>query len=165
MRIISAGWRMTYIEKGDAEGCIFCTKPAANQDEKYFIVHRGETAFVIMNLYPYTTGHLMVSPYRHTGSLADLSEAEAGELMRLVGWAELLLRKALNPQGFNVGMNIGKCAGAGFPSHVHLHIVPRWEGDTNFMPVLSETKVLPDTLESVYHKLIEAKESLEAEGG
>lgn len=156
MEIISAGWRMEYIEKGNAEGCIFCTKPAAGDDEKFFIVRRGETAFVIMNLFPYTTGHLMAAPYRHTGSLCDLSDEEARELMKLVGWSELVLREALGAQGFNVGMNIGKCAGAGFPDHVHLHIVPRWEGDTNFMPVFSETRVLPDTLENVYSKIMKA---------
>ena len=161
MEIISAGWRMEYIEKGNDEGCIFCTKPAAGEDRKYFIVRRGETAFVIMNLYPYTTGHLMVAPYRHTGSLCDLSDEEAREMMKLVGWSELVLRRALEAQGFNVGMNIGKCAGAGVPDHVHLHIVPRWEGDTNFMPVFSETRVLPDTLESVYDKIMKAAEGLE----
>jgi ATP adenylyltransferase len=144
---------MEYIEKGNAEGCIFCNRPAAGDDEKYFIVRRGKTAYVIMNVYPYTTGHLMVAPYRHTGSLCDLSDEEATELMNLVGWSELLLRRAMGAQGLNIGMNIGKCAGAGFPDHLHLHVVPRWEGDTNFMPVLSETRVLPDTLESVYGKL------------
>jgi ATP adenylyltransferase len=160
MEIISAGWRMAYIEKGNTEGCIFCKKPAEGNDAANFIVYRGRNAFVIMNLYPYTAGHLMVAPYRHTGSLCDLSREEATELMQLVGWSELLLRKALKAQGFNIGMNIGKCAGAGFPDHVHLHIVPRWEGDTNFMPVLSETRVLPDTLESVYAKLMEAGKGL-----
>ncbi len=103
----------------------------------------------------------MVAPYRHTGSLCGLSDAEAREIMKLVGWSELLLRRALQAQGFNVGMNIGKCAGAGVPDHVHLHIVPRWEGDTNFMPVLSETRVLPDTLESVYGKIMKAAGGLE----
>lgn len=152
---------MEYIEQGNAEGCIFCDKPAAGEDEKFFIVRRGKTAFVIMNLYPYTTGHLMVAPYRHTASLCDLGDEEARELMKLVGWSELVLRKALGPQGFNVGMNIGKCAGAGVPDHVHLHVVPRWEGDTNFMPVFSETRVLPDTLENIYGKLMEAAKGLE----
>jgi len=161
MKIISAGWRMEYIEKGNAEGCIFCNKPAADEDSRNFIVRRGKAAFVIMNLYPYTTGHLMIAPYRHTGSLCELSEEEATELMKLVGWSELVLRKAMGAQGFNVGMNIGKCAGAGIPDHIHLHIVPRWEGDTNFMPVFSETRVLPDTLENVYKKIMEAARGLE----
>jgi ATP adenylyltransferase len=152
---------MEYIEKGNAEGCIFCNKPAAGDDAGNFMVRRGKAAFVIMNLYPYTTGHLMVAPYRHTGSLCDLDDEEATELMKLVGWSELVLRKAMGAQGFNVGMNIGKCAGAGFPDHVHLHIVPRWEGDTNFMPVFSETRVLPDTLENVYEKIMEAARGLE----
>ncbi|MGD9402922.1 MAG: HIT domain-containing protein [bacterium] len=161
MEIISAGWRMEYIEKGNAEGCIFCNKPAAREDAKNFIIRRGRAAFVIMNLYPYTTGHLMIAPYRHTGSLCDLSEEEATELMKLVGWSELVLRKSMGAQGFNVGMNIGKCAGAGFPDHVHLHVVPRWEGDTNFMPVFSETRVLPDTLENVYEKIMKVAGGLE----
>jgi ATP adenylyltransferase len=152
---------MEYIEKGNAEGCIFCNKPEAGDDSGNFIVRRGKAAFVIMNLYPYTTGHLMVAPYRHTGSLCDLTDEEATELMKLVGWSELVLRKAMGAQGFNVGMNVGKCAGAGFPDHVHLHIVPRWEGDTNFMPVFSETRVLPDTLENVYEKIMEAASGLE----
>ncbi len=151
---------MEYIERGNAEGCIFCNKPAAGDDGKNFIVRRGKTAFVMMNAYPYTTGHLMIAPYRHTGSLCDLAEDETAELMKLVGWSELLLRKAVGAHGFNIGMNIGKCAGAGFPDHVHLHVVPRWEGDTNFMPVISETRVLPDTLESVYGKLMKAAEGL-----
>lgn len=161
MKIISAGWRMEYIERGNAEGCIFCTKPAGRQDDKYFIVKRGKTAFVIMNLFPYTTGHLMVAPYRHTGTLCDLSDDEAREIMKLIGWSELVLREALDAQGFNIGMNVGKCAGAGFPDHVHLHVVPRWEGDTNFMPVLSETRVMPDTLVNVYRKILEAAGGLE----
>jgi ATP adenylyltransferase len=152
---------MEYIEKGNDEGCIFCDRPAANEDEKYFIVRRGKSAFVMMNLYPYTTGHLMVAPYRHTGSLCDLSDDEAREIMKLVGWSEVVLRRAVEAQGFNVGMNIGKCAGAGVPDHVHLHIVPRWEGDTNFMPVFSETRVLPDTLQSVYEKIMKAAGGLE----
>ncbi len=157
MEIISAGWRMEYIEKGDNGECIFCKKVQSGSDEDNFIVRRGSLAYVIMNLYPYTTGHLMVAPYRHVGRVADLTEAEACELMGLVSWSESLLCKALKPDGFNIGMNVGRCAGAGYPDHIHVHIVPRWQGDTNFMPVVSETKVLPEMLADTYSKIMAAE--------
>ena len=136
MEIISAGWRMEYIEKSDSGDCIFCTKAESDSDEGSFIVRRGKLAYVIMNLYPYTTGHLMVAPYRHIGRISDLTTEEACEVMDLMSWSESLLSEALKPDGFNVGMNVGRCAGAGYPNHIHVHIVPRWEGDTNFMPVV-----------------------------
>jgi ATP adenylyltransferase len=161
MKMMSAGWRMEYIEKEDDGQCIFCAKAKSATDGESFIVRRGELAFVVMNLYPYTTGHLMVAPYRHVGRLSDLSEQEACEVMQLLGWTEALLRCALGPDGFNVGINMGRCAGAGFPGHVHVHIVPRWEGDTNFMPVVSETKVLPETLSDTYGKIMKAKHGFE----
>jgi ATP adenylyltransferase len=163
MKIISAGWRMEYIENADSSDCIFCKKVESDSDKDTFIVRRGKLAYVIMNLYPYTTGHLMVAPYRHTNCVSDLSEAEACELMDLVAWSEKILRRALNPDGFNIGMNIGKCAGAGFPGHVHMHIVPRWEGDSNFMPVLSEVKVMPETLADTYSKILEAGNGLDSD--
>ncbi len=161
MKIISAGWRMEYIEQGDTQDCIFCAKKTSEIGKRDFIIKKGKHTFVMMNLYPYTTGHLMVAPYRHVGRLCDLTEEEKLELMELVAWSEEVLRRALKPGGFNIGMNIGRCAGAGFPDHIHLHIVPRWEGDTNFMPVLSETKVLPETLESTYEKILSASQSIE----
>jgi ATP adenylyltransferase len=113
----------------------------------------------MMNRYPYTTGHLMVAPYRHVGRLSDLMAEEACEIMSLLGWSEKILREAIHPHGFNVGMNIGRCAGAGFPNHIHVHVVPRWEGDSNFMPVLSETKVLPEILTDTYEKIMLAREA------
>ena len=160
MKIISAGWRMEYIEKEDSSECIFCDKAKAGSDEEMFIIRRGELAYVIMNLYPYTTGHLMVAPNRHVGRISDLTEEESCEVMGLVSWCEHVLSHALHPDGFNVGMNMGKCAGAGYPGHIHMHIVPRWEGDTNFMPVVSETKVLPEILCDTYKKIIDARDEL-----
>jgi ATP adenylyltransferase len=154
---------MEYIEKGDSEGCIFCQKVNSETDEQSFIVRRGDLAYVIMNLYPYTTGHLMVAPFRHIGRIADLTQDEACEVMGLVSWCERLLCAALKPDGFNVGMNVGRCAGAGYPNHIHVHIVPRWEGDTNFMPVVSETRVLPEILADTYRKIMTAAEALESE--
>ncbi len=162
MKILSAGWRMEYIESEEDKGCIFCHK-AGQQDEKALIVKRGEQAYVIMNLYPYTTGHLMVAPYRHVGKISNLTSEEASEVMQLVAWCEKVLTRALNPDGFNIGMNIGRCAGAGFPDHVHVHVVPRWEGDTNFMPIVGETKVLPEVLTDTYRKIIASRRELEGE--
>ena len=163
MKIISAGWRMEYIEKDDDGSCIFCRKTEASSDEDSFIVRRGKLAYIIMNVYPYTTGHLMVAPYRHVGRVSDLTGEESTEIMQLVAWGERVLRSALNPDGFNVGMNIGKCAGAGYPNHIHMHIVPRWEGDTNFMPVVSESKVLPETLSDTYSKIMKAGHEVQEE--
>jgi ATP adenylyltransferase len=160
--IISAGWRMQYIEQADADECIFCRKPLGS-DQDNLIVRRGESAFVIMNLYPYTTGHIMVAPYRHVGSISDLTEQESREIMTLLGWSEQVLRRGLEPDGFNMGMNIGRCAGAGYPDHIHVHVVPRWEGDANFMPILSEVKVLPETLQDTYKKIMDAKSQLDDE--
>ncbi|MFH1220107.1 MAG: HIT domain-containing protein [Candidatus Eisenbacteria bacterium] len=156
MRIISAGWRMAYVGKGSGKNCIFCGRTRSGTDRKNFIVLRGEHAFVMMNRFPYTTGHLMVAPYRHVSSLARLTPEEACEIMGLLAECEALLTKAIGPQGFNFGINMGRCAGAGFPGHVHVHVVPRWEGDTNFMPVVSESKVLPETLTDTYRKLMKA---------
>jgi ATP adenylyltransferase len=146
MKTISAGWRMAYISKSDGKDCIFCARRRSRNDRANFVVMRGAHALVLMNRYPYTTGHLMVAPYRHVGSLAALTDEEACEMIRMVAACETLLTKAMRPDGFNIGVNIGRCAGAGFPGHVHVHVVPRWNGDTNFMPVVSETKVLPETL-------------------
>lgn len=153
MDIISAGWRMEYIEKDDGSKCIFCARVEGCDDEKELILKRGRTAFVLMNRYPYTTGHLMVAPYRHVAALSDLTDEEACEVMSLLAWCESVLSRSIRPDGFNVGINMGKCAGAGFPGHIHVHVVPRWEGDTNFMPVVSETKVLPEVLTDTYKKI------------
>lgn len=149
-----APWRMAYIDSADKqEGCIFCDFPKENRDRDRLILTRGERVFVIMNAFPYNPGHLMVAPYRHEGEYNLLEEGEFLEMHRYGQKCVEVLKKAMNPQGFNMGINIGKIAGAGFAGHVHLHIVPRWNGDTNFMPVVGETKVLPQALHETWEKL------------
>ena len=150
-----APWRMKYILQADlkGEGCIFCTKPAENDDEKNFILFRGRYVFVIINIFPYNSGHLMIAPYRHVPSIEHLTEEEVTELFILSQEVVKILRKVLDPDGFNIGMNIGRVAGAGFDQHVHLHIVPRWNGDTNFMPVIADVKVIPEAMEDTYKRL------------
>lgn len=137
--------------------CIFCQK-LAGKDEENLVLWRGNTCFAMLNIFPYNNGHLMIAPYRHIASLKDLNEEEKLELMQaLTFWLEIL-KEALQCQGFNIGMNIGRVAGAGVPDHIHLHIVPRWEGDTNFMPVIGDTKVIPQSLSSTYKMLKNALE-------
>jgi ATP adenylyltransferase len=158
MHQLWAPWRMTYIAQASDtvdEGCIFCSKPgiAPTKDEDQLILYRGKYGFIMMNLYPYNTGHLLIAPYKHIGSLASLAPDEIIEVTYLVQKCELALRTALKPDGFNVGINMGRVAGAGFPDHVHFHIVPRWDGDTNFMPVLADVKVMPEFMETTYHKI------------
>ena len=160
MKIMSAGWRMAYLKKSDGKECIFCVRPGRGSDRANLIVYRGKHAFVMMNRYPYSTGHLMVAPYRHVAGIAALTDDEACETMSLVGMSESALKAALSPDGFNMGINVGKCAGAGYPGHVHVHIVPRWSGDTNFMPVISETKVLPETLTDTYGRIMKAARAI-----
>ncbi|MFB3884310.1 MAG: HIT domain-containing protein [Thermodesulfobacteriota bacterium] len=152
MEYLWAPWRMDYILKEKREGCIFCEKPRENKDKKNLILFRGEDAFVIMNKFPYNSGHLMVVPRRHCVDLVQLDDREIHELARLLRASSRILRECLHPHGFNIGMNIGKVGGAG-EEHIHFHVVPRWEGDINFMPVLSETKVIPEYLGKTYDKL------------
>ncbi len=137
--------RMAYIARGGEDGCPFCAVPALPDDEG-LVVARGTGAFVVLNLYPYNPGHLMVVPYRHVADYADLDAAETAEVARLTQQALRALRKASGAHGFNVGMNLGGVAGAGIAAHLHQHVVPRWGGDTNFMPVVGHTKVLPQLL-------------------
>jgi len=145
---------MKYILEVDRpDGCILCDKPKEDRDEENLILYRGETCFVIMNKFPYNNGHLMVAPYRHTADLAGLSPKEREELMALAGMGVTVLQQVLSAHGFNIGMNLGRVAGAGIDQHLHLHIVPRWSGDTNFMPVLGEVKVISEALEETYRKL------------
>ncbi len=155
MKRLWAPWRMQYILEADlkGEGCIFCTKPSQNRDEENMILFRGEHVFVIMNIFPYNTGHLMIAPYSHVASLELLSQDEVTEMFTLAQEVIKILRKVMEPDGFNVGINIGRVAGAGFDQHVHLHIVPRWNGDTNFMPVLADVKVIPEGLRETYNRL------------
>lgn len=149
-----APWRMRYIEKPEgAEPCIFCRFPSEENDEKNLVLFRGEHGFLVLNAFPYSNGHLMVAPYRHTADLNDLSEPELLELMLLSRRALNLLTAQFRPDGFNMGANLGRVAGAGIADHAHIHIVPRWNGDTNFMPVLAETRVIPESLEAVFARL------------
>jgi ATP adenylyltransferase len=153
---IWAPWRLEYVKdaaKDKEEECIFCTKPAQEDDEANFIVHRGARCFVILNTFPYTNGHLMVAPYEHTPALQDLDSSTVAEIMALAQQAMRRLEEAYSPHGYNVGFNQGRIAGAGFENHIHMHVVPRWGGDTNFMPVLADTRVMPQTLEQSYEAL------------
>jgi ATP adenylyltransferase len=153
---IWAPWRLAYVKdasKDIEEECIFCATPAAEDDEANLIVHRGERCFVILNLFPYTNGHLMVAPYEHASRLQDLSAETVAEMMALAQRAMGRLEEVYDPHGYNVGINQGRVAGAGVEHHIHLHVVPRWGGDTNFMPVIADTKVMPQTLEQSYEAL------------
>ena len=148
-------WRMEYMaQAGDAgDGCIFCDHLAEGDDEAARILHRTREAFVILNAFPYNTGHLMIAPLRHVGELAELRGGERSALMELTTEAVEIIRAAMDAQGFNVGINLGSVAGAGIPGHLHVHVVPRWGGDTNFMPVVGQTKVLPEMIADTYAKL------------
>jgi ATP adenylyltransferase len=151
-----APWRLEYIESADEqEGCVFC-RARDGADEAGLIVHRGERVFVMLNKYPYASGHLMVAPNRHEGEFGELDVDEALEVHRLAALGLAALAETMRPQGFNLGWNLGRIAGAGVIDHVHLHVVPRWTGDTNFMPVLADVKVLPEALEQMRLKLAEA---------
>jgi ATP adenylyltransferase len=153
---IWAPWRLAYVtdaSKDTEEECIFCAKPAGGDDRANLIVHRGERCFVILNLFPYTNGHLMVAPYEHIANLQELSDETVAEMMALAQRAMARLEQVYDPQGYNVGFNQGRAAGAGVEYHIHLHVVPRWGGDTNFMPVIADTKVMPQTLEQSYDAL------------
>ena len=156
MHKLWAPWRENFIWGKKEKGCIFCNRLKAKKDSDNYILRRGKTCFVILNLYPYNTGHLMVVPNRHVANLEDLSPAEAQEIMTISSQSVIALKKALKPEGFNLGTNLERAAGAGIKDHIHIHIVPRWNGDTNFMPVLSQTKVLSLSLQSVYRKLKKA---------
>jgi ATP adenylyltransferase len=148
---------MAYIEsaKGSEEPdeCIFCEKPRAGDDEGNYIVARSDLAFAMLNAFPYNPGHLMIAPYRHVGDLVELDAAETADCDGLIQRSIQALRETSNPDGFNVGMNLGRVAGAGIPGHVHWHVVPRWNGDTNFTSIIGETRVLPELLSDTYAKL------------
>jgi ATP adenylyltransferase len=152
-----APWRLEYIRSADEqEGCVFCRAAEARDDEGALLVHRGERAFVLLNRFPYASGHLMVAPYRHEGEFGELSGEEAAEIHALAASALGALAQTMRPQGFNLGWNLGRIAGAGVVDHVHLHVVPRWAGDTNFMPVLADVKVMPEALADTRGKLAAA---------
>jgi ATP adenylyltransferase len=147
-------WRYQYISgevKGD--GCIFCDAPVAHKDASTLIVFRGEKNFIILNRFPYTSGHVMVVPYEHVGDLAKCPPATLSEMMLLAQRVKVALESTYHPDGYNVGMNLGRAAGAGITGHLHLHVLPRWSGDSNFMTVVSETRVEPEELSTTYEKL------------
>lgn len=151
---IWAPWRSGYIQKvGQKKECIFCQKARAKNDRKNFVLQRGKYCFVILNIYPYNNGHLMIAPYRHISEISQIRKCEAVEIFQFLKEYESKLKQKLKPDGFNVGLNVGRAAGAGVEYHIHFHIVPRWVGDTNFMPVISETKVISQSLEEVYNLL------------
>ncbi len=150
MRNLWAPWRAEYISKSKELACIFCNAP---KDNDSLILKRGKTCFSIMNRYPYTTGHCMVAPYRHVGNLDDLDEQEMHEIFTMVKELVSAIKECLKPQGFNIGCNLGKVAGAGFADHLHVHIVPRWTGDTNFMPVLADVHMISEHIEKTKEKI------------
>ena len=153
MKQIFAPWRMEFIAGKKEKGCVFCTRVKRKQDRKDLILHRGKYSFVILNKYPYNNGHLMVVPYRHTASLQEICPEESAEIFSLMSQAEKIMKKTMHPEGFNVGLNLGKAAGAGIADHLHFHVVPRWFADTNFWPVLAETKTMPQHLMQTYDLL------------
>lgn len=153
MEQLWAPWRMTYLECKDKDAgdcCVFCIRDRVDEDPQRLVLFRGRHAFVIMNKYPYNNGHLLLAPYRHVPDIIDLTDEEMAEMHQMLRLARNVLQEALNPQGFNIGINLGRIAGAGLADHLHMHIVPRWSGDTNFMPVFSEVRVLPQHLDATY---------------
>jgi ATP adenylyltransferase len=152
-------WRYRYVssakpaDTGPQGGCIFCEKAASSDDRGNYVVLRAERNFAILNLYPYTSGHLMIAPYEHIATLGGAPQETLEEMMRLTAQAERALREVYHPDGFNIGMNIGESAGAGVAGHIHMHVLPRWTGDGSFMTTVSETRVLPETLETTYDRL------------
>jgi len=152
-----APWRLEYVQTADKQdGCVFCAAAASDDDAGQLVVHRGERAFVLLNKFPYSSGHLLVAPYRHGLNFGDLDEAEILEIHRLGTQGLEALAATYGPEGYNLGWNIGRIAGAGIPDHGHLHVVPRWGGDTNFMPVLGDVKVIPEHLAATRARLADA---------
>jgi len=153
MKQLFAPWRMKYIQDAKQKGCIFCDLPKQGVLPESLVLYRGKAAFVVLNRYPYISGHLMVVPYLHVGSPLMLPADAWQDTMSLVRDAVGAVERVYRPQGFNIGMNVGRPAGAGIDEHVHVHVVPRWNGDTNFVPVLSETRVIPEALEDTFQRL------------
>lgn len=153
MKQLWAPWRMAYIEEPNDEECIFCVKKIQGEDRQRLILKRGADSFIMMNKYPYSNGHLLIAPYRHTANMNALNDSEKLEIFQLVVDCQQVLKDVFGPEGFNIGMNLGKVAGAGVAEHLHFHVVPRWNGDTNFMPVFSDVRVIPQHLEATFQKL------------
>jgi ATP adenylyltransferase len=150
-------WRFQYVtQAGKSDQCVFCAKAAVDpaHSREHLILHRGHRNFILLNLFPYTTGHAMIAPYAHVGNLEDLEAGTLIEMMELAQKLQSALKACYNPEGYNLGMNLGKCSGAGVANHLHLHVLPRWTGDSNFMTVLAETRVQPEDLFTTYDKLV-----------
>lgn len=156
MQQLWAPWRLQYIlDGGEAEeGCIFCVKPEQEKDKENLILYRGEHSFIIMNLFPYNNGHLMIVPYQHAQDLDEVSNDVLIEVIALIKKSQHIMKQVFAAQGFNIGINVGKAAGAGIDEHIHIHIVPRWAGDTNFMPILADIKVIPQHIQAAYDLLL-----------
>ena len=153
MKHIWAPWRIEYIRAEKPAGCILCDNPKGKRDKQNYILYRGKNNFIMLNSYPYNPGHLLVAPYRHTANLEELTDEERDEHYRLVSRSIVVLKEVFQPGGFNMGANLGKVAGAGIDDHFHSHIVPRWQGDTNFIPVLGDVRVIPQALADTYKSL------------
>lgn len=155
MKVLWAPWRMEYISSDDKEGrCIFCPGHDRNHDTERLILRIGKRSIVLMNRFPYSNGHLLIGPLRHIASLDALSSEETLEIMTMINKAVAALKAVMHPEGFNVGLNIGKAAGAGVEGHIHFHVVPRWNGDTNFITICGETRVIPEHIQTTYRKLL-----------
>jgi ATP adenylyltransferase len=148
-----APWRSQFIYGQKPHRCIFCRAVTSKKDAKHYVFRRSRHAFAILNIYPYNNGHVMVAPRKHIASLQSCSDAALLDIWRMVHQVQAQVERALQPRGFNIGLNVGRVGGAGIPGHAHVHIVPRWPGDTNFMPVLSDTKIISDSLDEVYARL------------
>lgn len=159
MEKIWAPWRMRYIDGSHKdEGCIFCNKPKEDYDRENLIVYRGRFSFAMLNLFPYTNGHTMVAPYRHTAIFEELTRDEVIDIHLVTSIIIKAIKMTMSPDGFNLGYNLGRTAGAGIVDHLHFHIVPRWNGDTNFMPVIGEVKVISEHIEQTYNKILKGIE-------
>lgn len=156
MKVLWAPWRMGYILSDKTKGCIFCDLPKQDRDRENLILYRSSHNFVIMNRFPYNNGHIMVVPYIHTSTLEDMGDEALLDFMKVTRHAMSSIKKAFMPEGFNAGINVGKIAGAGMEEHIHLHMVPRWAGDTSFMTVFDEVRVIPEHILSTYDKLFVA---------
>ena len=157
MDFLWSPWRYQYLtQPREVSGCVFCRMHREDRDEENLIVHRAADNFVVLNRYPYTSGHLMIVPYAHAGELSAISDSAAAEMMALARLSERHIRETYHPEGLNIGMNIGASAGAGIAGHIHLHVLPRWHADANFMTTISETRVLPETLDVTWQRLSKA---------
>jgi ATP adenylyltransferase len=154
MNILWTPWRLKFILGEKPAECVLCTKPRESKDRGNYILHRGEACYIMLNLYPYTNGHLMIVPYQHEADITRLDAKSLQEMMRFTQASVAALTEAMKPTGFNMGMNLGKFAGAGIDDHLHMHLVPRWGGDANFMSVLAQTRMIPEDLDSTYDRLL-----------